>query len=60
MINVYLIYNMNVKLNGEKMKKEKNMIKIENQYLKVNIKMEKDGMGNFLNMIKKEIIQQKK
>ena len=33
------------------------MIKIENQYLKVNIKMEKDGMENFLNMIKKEIIQ---
>ena len=60
MINVYLIYNMKVQLNGEKMKKEKNMIKIENQYLKVNIKMEKDGMGNFLNMIKKEIIQQKK
>ena len=41
MINVYLIYNMKVQLNGEKMKKEKNMIKIENQYLKVNIKMEK-------------------
>ena len=29
MINVYLIYNMKVQLNG-KMKKEKNMIKIEN------------------------------
>ena len=30
MINVYLIYNMKVQLNGEKMKKEKNMIKMEN------------------------------
>ena len=28
MINVYLIYNMKVQLNGEKMKKEKNIIEM--------------------------------
>ena len=33
------------------MEKEKNIMKIMNQNLKVNIKMEKDGMVKVLNMI---------